>query len=145
MLIPKDATIFIPAWALHHTEFVDPEIYNPDRYLGHPKLAMHYAGSPDYTNRDHYAYGAGRRICVGIHLAERSQWRVISRLLWAFRIEPAVDEEGREVELDLDAYEDGFMHQPLPFMVKITPRSDGHAAVIRRDFEDVQDLLKQWE
>jgi hypothetical protein len=55
MLIPKGSTIFIPIWALHHSEhlgYEDPEKFNPDRYLNHPKLANDYAGSPDYNNRD---------------------------------------------------------------------------------------------
>ena len=55
MLIPKDATIFIPIWALNNSEsqgFSDPETYNPDRYLNHPKLANDYAGSADYKARD---------------------------------------------------------------------------------------------
>jgi hypothetical protein len=31
---------------------MQPEIYNPDRYLSHPKLAMDYAGSVNYAARD---------------------------------------------------------------------------------------------
>jgi cytochrome P450 len=65
----------IPQWALSHSQYDNPEVYNPDRYLNHPGLAMEYASSSDYQNRDHYTYGAGRRICAGIHLAERMQWR----------------------------------------------------------------------
>ncbi|ORY01425.1 cytochrome P450 oxidoreductase-like protein [Clohesyomyces aquaticus] len=145
MLIPKDASIIIPAWALQHTDVEDPESYNPDRYLYHPKGAMYYAGSPDYMKRDHYAYGAGRRICVGIHLAERTQWRVIARLLWAFKIEPAVDDNGTECELDQDAYRDEFVHQPRDFRVTITPRSERHAQVVLEDFKAAEDVLKQWE
>ncbi|KAF2182292.1 cytochrome P450 [Zopfia rhizophila CBS 207.26] len=143
MLIPKDSIIFVPSYALHHTEYDDPETYNPDRYLKHPKLAMDYAGN---RNPHHYAYGAGRRICVGIHLAERTQWRITAKLLWAFNIEPAVDEvTGEVVELDLNSYSEGLLHQPMPYRVKITPRSDKHAEVIRKDFEGVEDFLRKWE
>lgn len=146
MLIPKDATVFIPAYALNHSTHKDPEIYNPDRYLNHPRLAMDYAGSPDYKNRDHYSYGAGRRICVGIHLAERTQWRITARLLWAFKIEPAVDEAtGEKIELDTNAYEDGFLSEPDPFRVRFVPRSEKHAEVLRREFKEVEEFLKKWE
>jgi hypothetical protein len=94
----------------------------------------------------HYAYGAGRRICVGIHLAERTQWRITAKLLWAFNIEPAVDDEtGKTVELDLNAYIDGLLNQPRPYRVKITPRSNKHAEVIQKDYEGVKDFLGKWE
>jgi cytochrome P450 len=54
MLIPKDSTVFIPTWAIHHTEelFHDHDEFNPDRYLQHPKLANDYAGSADWKQRD---------------------------------------------------------------------------------------------
>lgn len=145
-LIPKDSTVFIPPWGLHQSHYEDPELYNPDRYLNHPRLAMDYAGSPDYENRDHYTYGAGRRICAGIHLAERIQWRLLARLLWAFNIEPSIDETtGEAIELDTNAYTDGFIIQPLPFQVRFVPRSEKHVQVIRNDFKSVEGFLKQWE
>jgi cytochrome P450 len=52
--IPKDTTIFIPTWAIHHSDHIyeDPEVFNPDRYLKHTKLAPDYAGSPEWENRD---------------------------------------------------------------------------------------------
>jgi len=107
---------------------------------------MDYAGSPDYENRDHYAYGSGRRICVGIHLAERTQWRLLARILWAFKIERAIDETtGEAIELDADAYTDGIITQPLPFKVRFVPRSEKHVEVIRNDYKSVQGFLEQWE
>ena len=45
--------------------FDNPDEYRPERYTEHHRLAPHYAGSADYDNRDHYTYGAGRRICPG--------------------------------------------------------------------------------
>lgn len=53
MLIPKDTTVFLATWAIHHLESVysDPDTFNPDRYIGFEKLANDYAGSPDYANR----------------------------------------------------------------------------------------------
>ncbi|KAF1976357.1 cytochrome P450 2D18 [Bimuria novae-zelandiae CBS 107.79] len=146
-LIPKDAAIFNPPYTLHHDAklYPDPLTYNPDRYLNHPLLATSYAGSPDYENRDHYAYGAGRRICVGIHLAERTQWRIIARLLWAFDIKPMVDEKGKEEELDTDAYEKGLLIVPKKFKVRFIPRSEKHLEVIQREFETAEAFLKKWE
>jgi len=108
---------------------------------------MEYAGSPDYENRDHYAYGSGRRICVGIHLAERTQWRLTARLIWGFKIEPGLDEHGNEMDLNVrdDAFLDGFLVSPKEYKVRFVPRSEKHIEVIRKDFENVKEFLKQWE
>jgi cytochrome P450 family 619 len=54
MLIPKGATVVIPSWAIHHSErfkYDNPEEFQPERYLKHPRLADSYAGSPDFENR----------------------------------------------------------------------------------------------
>ncbi|KAK5261393.1 hypothetical protein LTR40_002270 [Exophiala xenobiotica] len=55
MLIPKGTTVFLGVWAIHHDEklYPNPEEFNPDRYLNHPKLAHDYAVG-DYNNRDQY-------------------------------------------------------------------------------------------
>lgn len=55
MLIPKDATVVIPSYAIHRSEkfnYKTPDEFNPQRYLNHPRLASDYAGSPDFNNRD---------------------------------------------------------------------------------------------
>lgn len=146
-LIPKDATVVCPAYSIHYDPkiYPEPSKYDPDRYLDRPLLAMAYAGSPDYENRDHYAYGAGRRICVGIHLAERTQWRITARILWAFDIKPALDENGDEIELDTDAFEDGLLIQPKKYRVRFLPRSEKHLEVIRKEYAAVEKFLKRWE
>ncbi|KAL1969798.1 hypothetical protein VTN77DRAFT_7307 [Rasamsonia byssochlamydoides] len=148
-LIPKDSTIFIPVWALHHSEqfgFYDPEKFDPDRYLDYPNPAYHYAGSPDYNKRDHYGYGAGRRLCPGIHLGERMQWPVIAKLLWAFEFSEPIDQKtGETISLDADAYTIGLVHAPLPFAVTIKPRSQGHIETIKRETPAAWEILRPWE
>ncbi|TVY53947.1 Cytochrome P450 monooxygenase patI [Lachnellula cervina] len=147
MLIPKDSTIFIPTWAIHHSEeiFEDHEAFNPDRFLNFPKLASEYAGSANWEERDnahHYGYGAGRRVCPGMHLAERNMWRIASKLLWAFDIaEPLDPLTGKVVQLDTNAYNPGITQAPLPFKVRITPRSKAHAAAISKELNGALDFL----
>lgn len=136
----------IPHWALNHTHVKDANTYNPDRYLNHRGLATEYASSPDHQNRDHYTYGAGRRICAGIHLAERTQWRMIASLLWAFRIEPAIDAHtGNDIEIDVEAYEDKLITGPKSFQVQFVPRSEEHVAVIMKELESALHVLRAWE
>jgi cytochrome P450 len=148
MFIPKDTTVFIPTWALHHDQdiFEDPERFHPERYLSHPKLANDYAGSPEWAKRDHYNYGAGRRICPGIHLAERNMWRIAAKLLWAFEFSEPVDPTtGKVQHLDPDAYNPGILQAPLPYKVQIKVRSQAHADTIKREHEAALEFMKQYE
>ena len=147
MLIPKDSTVFVPVWAIHHTDtiFEDDETFNPDRYLDHPKLANDYAGSPDWEHRDHYGYGAGRRVCPGMHLAERNMWRITAKLLWAFEFSEPKDEKGNPITLDPDAYNAGILQAPLPFKVDVKVRSQKHVEAIRREMVKAKQFLAAYE
>lgn len=58
--------------------------------------------------RSHVSFGFGRRICVGRHIANDTLFAVIAMLLWAIDIEPATDEKGASLPLDVDGcIEDG--------------------------------------
>lgn len=166
MFIPKNSIIFTGTWAIHHngSEFRDPDIFNPDRYLGHPKLASEYAGSPDWANRDmfsspnlgemflltlnvlhHYGYGAGRRVCPGMHMAERSMWRVAAKLLWAFEFSEPVDPvTGSVIPLDVNAYNDGLLKMPLPYKVDVRPRSQVHVDTLKKELHDALVFLERY-
>jgi cytochrome P450 len=165
MLIPKGSTVFIPTWAIHHSSdiYPDDEAFNPDRFLNYPKLSSEYAGSANWKDRgeylylelkscwltsvlDHYGYGAGRRVCPGMHLAERNMWRITSKLLWAFDISEPIDPAtGKTIKLDPNAYNPGITQAPLPFPVSITPRSQEHAAVLRKELKSALEFLAPFE
>jgi cytochrome P450 len=148
MLIPKDSTVIIPIWGMHMSEatgYKDPEKYNPDRFLDWPRLADAYAGSSDYSRRDHYTYGAGRRICPGIHLAERTQWRLTSRLLWAFEITPKKDSNGKDIPIDVEAYHEGISHTPKEFPVHFKLRSQEHARTLKKELAEARKFLQEWD
>jgi cytochrome P450 len=147
MLLPKGTTFFIPTWAIHHTDSIyeDESSFNPDRYIHHQKLANDYAGSADWQGRDHYGYGAGRRICPGMHLAERNMWRIAAKLLWAFEFcEPIDPLTGKIIPLDPDAYNPGILQAPLPFKVTIKPRSAKHATIIKEELGGSLKFLEQF-
>lgn len=143
--------VILPTYALHHSEELfgkDHDDFNPDRYKGFDRLANDYAGSPDYEGRDHYGYGAGRRICPGIHLAERNMWRIAAKLLWAFEFSAPVDETtGKPIPLDtsLNAYTSGILIAPKKFRVTIKPRSEAHVAKIRRDKLQALEFMQQYD
>jgi len=72
--LPKDSVIMLNWWAIHYDEERYPDPYNfvPERYLDHKLPAADYIGIGDPYKRDHFTYGAGRRACPGVHVAEKS-------------------------------------------------------------------------
>lgn len=79
-------------------------------------------------------------MCPGIHLAERSMWRVTAKLLWAFTFEELPDQP-----LDVDAYTSANLVRPVEFQVKIAPRSEKHRQVIRRELDGALEFLTQYD
>ncbi|KAJ9654515.1 hypothetical protein H2198_006458 [Neophaeococcomyces mojaviensis] len=93
MRIPKGSQIHLNAWAVHHDprRHYNPDQFIPERFEGDLTTAMQSINAKDVTKRDHFAFGAGRRICPGYHVAERSLAVAIMRILWAFEIRPSVN------------------------------------------------------
>lgn len=85
--IPAFTPVIGNMWAIHRhpREFPDPDVFRPERYLG----GLHF----NYPNtKGHNAFGWGKRQCSGQPLAEQSLFAVIARLVWAFNIQPGLDE-----------------------------------------------------
>lgn len=94
----------------------------------------------------HYAYGGGRRLCPGIHLAERNMWRIVAKLLWAFDISEPVDPvSGNTLPLDVNAYNSAILSCPLPFTVQVKARSKGHLTCIQNELSSAMEFMSQWE
>ena len=139
MYIPKGSTILLNVWGLHHdpSRFPNPDDFDPDRYTGQNLLASEYAASADFEKRDHYGYGAGRRLCPGIHLAERNLFLAMSKLLWAFSFAEKRDVQGRVIPVNVDAatgYLTGAISYPKPFDCEIKPRSEARQKTILKEY-----------
>lgn len=148
--IPKGAGVMWNVWAVNMDpkRFTNPRAFDPSRYEGDNQTSSEAAMNGDATKRDHFVFGAGRRVCQGMHIADRSLFLGIARLLWAFNIERAVDANGHEVVPDPNELTQGFIVHPKPFPAKITPRSEHHAELVRKEWEECQVLLdedKQWK
>lgn len=92
--IPAGSTFYMNAWAADYdsTHFKDPFKFMPERYLD----VEEGSGTP------HYGYGAGSRMCVGSHLANRELYTAFLRLLIAFDMYECERPEDRPI---LDALE----------------------------------------
>ena len=128
--------------------FPEPRRFNPDRYANDFQTFAEAAANPDATKRDQFTFGAGRRICPGLHVAERSLFLAISRILWAFEIKPKMDAQGNPILPDSEKYTQGFVCMPEPFQVDITPINAERAEIIKKEWQEAQQLLDdqmQWK
>lgn len=114
--IPKGAGIVIAIWSANNDTdiFQNPRLFDPSRHNQNLSL-FEAATSPDYRNRDHWTFGSGRRMCPGIHVAEKTLFVSIARILWAFSIVPDKDDSGAEIYIHPDALTQSIAACPLPF------------------------------
>lgn len=143
MRIPKGSIVFINSWGLQHdeTRYKNPERFDPDHYDGVTALAPELAAAPDPEARDHYGYGSGRRMCPGIHLAERNMFLAFAKLLWAFEFLPGEDKNGHTIEPDIDpktGYSEGFLVCAKPYSLRLRVRSEKRRETILREFEEAK-------
>ncbi|OTB10567.1 hypothetical protein K445DRAFT_308698 [Daldinia sp. EC12] len=149
--IPKGATVILNSWAIHNDpkRHALPREFEPLRYIDDNQTSLDSANSPDASQRDHFAFGAGRRRCQGMHIADRSVFLAISRLLWAFDFQRAIDPDAnQEIIPGTNDFTEGLMVFPRPFPAKIIPRDDGKVRTIREEWEQVSKLLdgqSQWK
>ncbi|POS71309.1 hypothetical protein DHEL01_v210299 [Diaporthe helianthi] len=144
--IPANTQVFVNTWSLHMDpdRYPNPEVFDPMRYEDDYQSALEAANNPDVSKRDSFAFGAGRRICPGIHVSERTLFYAISRLLWAYRIEPA---DPGQLPIQ-HSFPDGFVAIPDPFQARLVPRSEERVRIIKQDWESCRQYLDdegQWK
>ncbi|KAF4341198.1 cytochrome P450 monooxygenase [Fusarium beomiforme] len=133
--IPKGARIHLNAWAIHRDpkRYPEPEKFIPERFEGDVRSSQESAASPDVSKRDHFAFGAGRRICPGYHVADRSFAVSIMRILWAFDI---TLRPGTRLPLNPQDFPGDMPGNPgLELPVVLTVRSTERLATIQKEFE----------
>ncbi|CBX98861.1 hypothetical protein IAQ61_007524 [Plenodomus lingam] len=137
-LIPKSTWVQGNVWAIHHNErdFPDPDRFNPNRFVkDHPD------SRPFPGERGYMTFGWGRRVCSGQALAEQGTWLTVARLVWGFKIEPALDDRGEPIPVDIFDYTNGLNMRPNIFKVSIKPRSERiRQAIIREGEQALADL-----
>ncbi|KAJ7917029.1 cytochrome P450 [Mycena leptocephala] len=115
--LPAGSIVIANVWAILHDEvmYPDPYAFKPERFLldGKPNPAIR---NPDA------AFGFGRRVCPGRHMATSSVWITIASILATFDITKAVGEDGNVIEPNHD-YFSALVTMPLPFKCSIRPRS----------------------
>lgn len=145
-LLPKGSAVVLNIWGMHHdpSRWDSPEEFRPERFAGHPKLATHYTSGPgDGSGRDHFGYGAGRRVCPGMHLGERNLFVAMAKLLWAFAFAKKERKEGEKAEEGESSA--GFLQSVQDFECEITVRSEKRRETIEREFGEAEEVFAQFE
>ncbi|KAJ7871939.1 cytochrome P450 [Mycena leptocephala] len=132
--LPAGSIVVGNAWAILHDERVypDPHAFKPERFLLDGKL------NPAVRDPE-AAFGFGRRLCPGRHMALSSIWITVVSILATFDITKAVDENGNVIEPSYD-YLSGLISTPLPFKCTITPRSQEAVALVQGAAKGAQRL-----
>lgn len=87
---------------MHHNEreFPDASRFSPNRFMDDSEESQPFPGEKGYMT-----FGWGRRLCAGQHLAKQGTYLSVCRLVWACKVEPAIDEVTRkEVPVDIFGY-----------------------------------------
>ena len=98
-----------------HAWSLNPRKFDPSRYMHDTSLSTEPAARADPAERDHFTFGSGRRICPGMHVADRSLFLAIPCTLWAFKIEGGKDKHGNYEVIERDAITPGFSAGPVPY------------------------------
>ncbi|KAF2737914.1 cytochrome P450 [Polyplosphaeria fusca] len=137
--IPKGSVAVLNWWAIHRDpeNWANPNAFDPSRYINHTLPAADYINISNPYARDHFTYGAGRRVCPGVHVAERSLYINIARVLWGFDISKTKGQDGEFLE-PTQAMVRGFMSVPEEFSCDITSRSEKHSVIMTDEFVKAQ-------
>ncbi|ORY03085.1 cytochrome P450 [Basidiobolus meristosporus CBS 931.73] len=119
--IPRDTLIILNSHAIHFdaSRYASPEKFQPERFLS----------SKNVDDGDHFAFGAGRRVCAGSQLATREVWTAIAGIIWAFNI---TESQASKHTLQEDDMINGLANYPNEFRVKFTPRHEGLSSMIQK-------------
>jgi cytochrome P450 len=123
-IIPKDTIIVMNMNAIHHdpNRYENPSEFKPERHMDYVlDVQKKKIFSQSVEDRPHLGFSTGRRVCVGINLAERNLYMATSMLLASFKIERISDElidvsKPKDVRTPIWA--------PVDYNIRLVPRHD---------------------
>ena len=134
-VIPAGATFYMNAWAADYDDqhFKKPHVFDPERYLGTEKA----------EGTEHFAYGAGSRMCAGSHLANRELYTSFLRMVTAFEVVRTDDGNDAPVldALECNAIPTSLTTEPKAFKVGVRVRDQrAFEGWLRESEERTRDL-----
>ncbi|CAG8468061.1 16916_t:CDS:10 [Funneliformis mosseae] len=103
--IPANSLVFINSHAISFNEqrYKNAKEFDPYRFINYEQSMASLANGPA-EKRDHFVFGAGRRLCTGVYLAEAELFVILARILYCFKVENASPngEDGKPIPINLD-------------------------------------------
>ncbi|CAG8512952.1 22062_t:CDS:2 [Dentiscutata erythropus] len=131
--IPANSVVILNQYGIHKDErrYENPKEFKPERFFDITESSAVLANG-NYQNRDHFGFGAGRRLCTAIHMAELELFWGVSRLLWCFKIENAspLGKDGKQIPIDLEKACIGATIWPEKYHIKFIKRHDNVEKVL---------------
>ncbi|KAI9263718.1 cytochrome P450 [Sporodiniella umbellata] len=123
-MIPKGTTLiyYLNSAQRNPKIYPDPDVFKPERFIGRTEK-MSDSSNANNAERDHFAFGWGRRKCPGIYLAELELFNFYVRFFSKYTVEPELDSNGKPKILNSMEYvEEGLASAPAHPFVRIVPR-----------------------
>ncbi|KZS94744.1 cytochrome P450 [Sistotremastrum niveocremeum HHB9708] len=129
--IPAGTRIFPNSWAclFNEEDYPEPLVFRPERFMAGDTLKKTCLDPRDFV------FGYGRRKCPGRHLADATLWITVATLLTLFTITKPIDENGKEIEPDLEIIFGPSAIDTKPYRCHIAPRVVGAEALLKVERE----------
>ncbi|SPO27511.1 related to Cytochrome P450 [Ustilago trichophora] len=140
-ILPKGSSVVAPHWSisLDPHEYPNPHIFNPERFLSSNKddQTAQLHGTWFAKQRGSVAFGFGRRICPGLHVAMRSLTINLACMAWCFDISHP---SGEPEKVDTLAFNSAANSHPLPFPAVFKYRSEARQKVVLEENRESGEL-----
>ncbi|KAI9016367.1 cytochrome P450 [Phycomyces nitens] len=124
--IPENTLVMVSMSDIHMNKDKnkDPEQFMPERFLGRTSTWLSNSRA-NIQERDMYAFGWGRRICLGVHLSEVELFNVCVRTFGRYNIELPLGPDGLPQDiLSKGSVFGGLTSIPHKYKVKVIKRRD---------------------
>ncbi|KAF2444949.1 cytochrome P450 [Karstenula rhodostoma CBS 690.94] len=150
--IPAGTTALMNTWAINHNEedFPKADTFDPARWLvedcsaplpGYSSDSI-FVSTEDSSRRRSYAFGAGRRVCVGQEMAERSLLLSMAKMLWAFDMRP---EAGTMLDTNVETgFKDAVLTGPKESKIEFKVRSEARENLICKEWKSADAVLSKF-
>lgn len=134
MFIPKGSRVQANVYAMAQDPemFSNADLFQPERFLD--------GKTPTFTA----GFGFGRRICPGMYIAMNSFSVLFARTLWAFDIQPKLNELGKPILPETEMMDGHLSIQPRKFAYYLIPRSASVSTVIAGEAARAEEELTPW-
>lgn len=139
---PKGAIVHILDIAMSRDpeRYINPEQYNPDRWLNESSPNFRGPLTEHPRLKGHHIFGRGKRVCPGQDFAEAELLVFCGNLVKFFDLGPKVAPNGEKIWPDPEKWTTDVIGGPLPFQCEIKARS-GLEGTMKNMWEEIRDQM----